>query len=95
MIYTGRLLLTIYIPDCHSLKVKRSILKSILSKTRNQFKISAAELEYMDVWQTALLGFSIIGNDAITIRKTLQAVETFIESNWFDIQIVESELDLL
>ena len=95
MIYTGRLLLTIYIPDCHSLKEKRSIVKSILSKTGNQFQISSAELDYLDVWQSALLGFSIIGNNAIAVKNVLQAVETYIESNWFDIQIMESEIDLL
>ena len=95
MITTGRLLLKLYIPDCHSLKQKRSIIKSILAKTGNHYQVSAAKLEYMDVWQTALLGFSAIGNDAVAIRNVLQAVETYIENNWFDIQIIESQIDLL
>ena len=95
MITTGRLLIKLYIPDCHSLKQKRSIVKSILAKTKNQYHVSAAEVDYMDVWQTALLGFSAIGNDAMAIRNVLQAIETYIENNWFDIQIMESQIDLL
>ena len=94
MITTGRLLIKLYIPECHSLKQKRSIVKSILAKSRNQFQVSAAEVDYLDVWQTSLLGFSTIGNDAVAIRNVLQSIETYIEKHWFDIQIMESQIDL-
>jgi uncharacterized protein len=94
MVITGRLLIQLYIPECHSLKEKRSIVKSILAKSRNQYHVSAAEVDYMDVWQTALLGFSAIGNDAVAVNNLLHAIESFIENNWFDIQITESHIDL-
>jgi len=43
-------LLTIYfhIPESHSLKEKRSVVKPILAKIQNEFKVSAAEIGYQD-----------------------------------------------
>ncbi|MBI9051728.1 MAG: DUF503 domain-containing protein [Anaerolineaceae bacterium] len=95
MIISGCLILKLYLPECHSLKQKRSILKSILLKTRNQYNVASAELDFQDVWQSALLGFSTIGSDAVIIRNALHAVEAYIESNWPDVQILDTQIDLL
>ena len=46
----------LYLPECHSLKEKRSVLKSFIVKIQKKFNISCAEIEYQDLWQSGLVG---------------------------------------
>ena len=48
--------LDLYLPECASLKQKRSVLKSITTRTRNKFNVSVSELGDNDRWQRAQLG---------------------------------------
>jgi uncharacterized protein YlxP (DUF503 family) len=94
MIICGRLLIKVYLPDCHSLKQKRSVIKSILAKTRHQFNLASAEVDFQDVWQSALLGFCTIGAEAVYINTILQKVIQYIEINWPDIQVLDIDIEL-
>jgi uncharacterized protein YlxP (DUF503 family) len=94
MVICGRLLIKLYLPNCHSLKEKRSVLKSILAKTQHQFNVSSAEVDFQDVWQSALLGFTTISNDAVMVTNTLHKIVQFIEDNWPDASLMEQQIDL-
>ena len=47
----GLLTLEIYIPDSHSLKDKRQILRSLKDRLRARFNVAVAELDHNDAWQ--------------------------------------------
>lgn len=94
MVICGRLLIKLYLPNCHSLKEKRSVLKSILAKTQHLFNVSAAEVDYQDVWQSALLGFTTISNDAVIVTQSFHKIVLFIEDNWPDASLTEPQIDL-
>ncbi len=84
--------LFLYTPQ--SLKEKRALLKSLLERMRQRFNISAAEIDYQDLWQRALLGVAIISNDAAHIDKILDSVTRFIEnfSDEVELTTVKKEL---
>ena len=46
----------IRIPDSHSLKDRRQVVRSLLAVTRERFHVSAAEVGGQDTWQRATLG---------------------------------------
>lgn len=61
--------ITLYLPWVHSLKEKRMEVKSILQKTQHHFHISAAEVDYQEVQQTAAIAFAIV---TCTVGKVAQ-----------------------
>ena len=53
----------IFIFNANSLKSKRSVVKSIIEKSKNRFNISIAEVGENDKWQKSIIAFSTISND--------------------------------
>ena len=76
---------TILLHGNRSLKGKRSVLKSIMSKVKNRFNISIAEVGANDVWQRAEIGFAAIGNDRAFMNSVIDKALCFIE----DLQLGE------
>jgi uncharacterized protein len=70
----GLLTLELYIPDAHSLKEKRQVLRSLKDKLRRQFNVAIAELDHQDVWQRSVLGIVTLSNEDRHVRETLQKV---------------------
>jgi uncharacterized protein len=67
----GLLTLEIHIPDAHSLKDKRQVLRSLKDRLRAHFNVAVAELEHQDVWQRALVGVVSLSNDEQHLRESL------------------------
>jgi uncharacterized protein len=95
MIATARLLIKLYLPTCHSLKQKRSYVQSILKKTHNQYNVATAEVDFQDVWQSALIGVSAIGCDTTILINLMHIIEEYIEDNWPDVEILDTTFELL
>ncbi|MEA2624941.1 MAG: uncharacterized protein QOD06_986 [Candidatus Binatota bacterium] len=75
----GVLRLTVYIPENHSLKGKRGVLRKIKAQVSNRFNVSIAECEDNDLWQRAVLGVSQVGNEQGHVDSSLRAVVEFID----------------
>ncbi len=71
----------ISIPNSFSLKDKRRVLKSIITRTRNRFNVSISEIEENDNWQRAVLGISSISNNAHYTNKVLNEVINYMEKD--------------
>jgi len=63
-----------------SLKEKRSHIKRIIAKLRNDFNVSVAELDYHDLWQRTKLGIVTISNEQVFSEKVIQGVLDVIDS---------------
>ena len=66
--------------ESQSLKQKRSTIKSIERRIRNDFNVSFAELDYHDLWQRTKLGIVTISNDKTQAEKVMQEVLKRIDS---------------
>ncbi len=71
----------LYVPNCHSLKDKRMIVKSLIQKSRNKFNVSIAEIEDQDYYQTIVLGAACVSNSRTQANSALDEVMRFIEDN--------------
>lgn len=70
----GLLTLELHIPDAHSLKEKRQVLRSLKDKLRRKFNVAIAELDHQDVWQRSLVGVVTLSNEDRHVQETLQKV---------------------
>ncbi len=78
-----------------SLKEKRRILKSILTRLPRQFNVATAEIDHHDIWQTAVIGIVTIGNDAAYLQGLLEKAVTWIETTRPDVPIDEYSIQFL
>jgi len=62
-----------------SLKEKRMVVRSLVEKTKNKFNVSVAEVDDQDIWQSVVLGFACVSNDARHADAMAQNVLRFIE----------------
>lgn len=91
----GSCLLELYLPAVDSLKEKRSIVKSLLAKAKQQFNVSIAEVEQQDSWQRAVLGMACVSTSGAHAHKQLETVVRWIEAQRPDLPLVAYEIELL
>lgn len=70
----GLLVLELHIPDAHSLKDKRQILRSLKDRLRKKFNVAVSELEYQEVWNRSIVGIVTLSNAAAHVKHSLQEV---------------------
>ncbi len=70
----GTLKLRLSMRDCHSLKEKRRLIKSLKDRLSNTFNIAVAETDLQDVWQSAELGIAAVGNETPFVDRMLAEV---------------------
>jgi uncharacterized protein YlxP (DUF503 family) len=79
-VVVGILKLKLAIPENHSLKGKRGVLKSIQARVSHQFNVSVTECGDQELWQSAVLGFAAAGTSQPVVEATLQKIIDFVES---------------
>jgi uncharacterized protein YlxP (DUF503 family) len=79
---------------CHSLKEKRTIIRSILSKTKNKFNVAISEIESMDIHNYIVLGFATVSNSSAHAQSTLQNLLNYIEENC-EAEVVDSYIEII
>jgi uncharacterized protein YlxP (DUF503 family) len=73
--------LQLIIEGSNSLKDKRQVIKSILDRVRDRFNVSAAEVDDLDSWRRATLGFACVSKDQVFVDQVLQKALALVESN--------------
>jgi len=75
----GVLKLSLVLPENHSLKGKRGVIKRIQARVADKFNISVGECGDQDHWQSAVLGFAVVGSSEPVVQATLQKVVDFVD----------------
>jgi hypothetical protein len=83
------------LPDCHSLKEKRQIVKSIIARVHNQFEVAIAEVQDHDRWQIATLGMSCVSNSSQRASAVLEHVRNYIEETRPDLIVSNIETEIM
>jgi len=81
--------------DSASLKDKRSVVRSVLQRTRNKFGVAAAEVGDQDDRTRATLAFAAISSDARVSHANAQKVIEFLERERLDCQVGEVSTEIL
>lgn len=86
--------ITFRLHDCHSLKEKRRIVKSIVNRMRNTFNASVAEVDANDFYHRAAIGFAMVGNDQRVINSKLDKLLNMAEDSGIA-EVIDSDLELI
>lgn len=86
--------ITFKLSDCHSLKGKRKIIKSVIARTQNNFNASVAEVDLNDIYQRAKIGFAMVGNDRRTINSKMDKLFEFID-NLQLAEIIDTDMEII
>ena len=54
------------------------VLRRVKDRVRNKFNVAIAEVEENDVWQRAVLGLALLGNDRRFVESALDEVVRFV-----------------
>ena len=90
----GILQVALLVRSAHSLKEKRSVVKSLKERLRQAFNISIAEVGSQDAWQSADLGVAMVGTDVKFVNQVLSQVMNHIEAER-DVEVVDSQMEIL
>jgi len=71
--------LTLFLPDSHSLKEKRMVLRRVKDRAQQKFNVAIAEVEENDVWQRAVIGLAVVGNEGRFVESQLDEVVRFVQ----------------
>ena len=91
----GVSLIQLYLPGSHSLKDKRSVVKSVTARIQHEFNVSCSEVDHQDVWQSAALGVAVVSNDAGHVQDVLGHVVAWIERNRPDVEVVDQSVEII
>ncbi len=83
------------LPGVTTLKEKRSILKSLLTRLHNQFNVSTAEIDYHDAVNASVIAFTLVTNDTRFANQTISTILNWIEAKYPDALIVNQEIEIL
>lgn len=82
------------IHDCHSLKSKRSVVKAIIGRLRQEFNASVAEVDSNDVYDRADIGFSMVGNDRRLINSKIDKLFNMAEDLGLA-EVVNTDMEII
>jgi uncharacterized protein YlxP (DUF503 family) len=83
--------LTLFLPEVHSLKEKRMVLRRVKDRAQNKFNLSIAEVGENDLWQRALLGMALVGSGRRFVEAALDEVIRFVREE-AEVTNVEREI---
>lgn len=92
--HIGVLHVRLHVPEAHSLKDKRRVVKSILERAKQRYGVSAAEVDEQDIHRIAVLGFAYVSGShhhaQEVVHKLLDVLRTHPAA-----RLIEHELEVL
>lgn len=79
--FVGTLQVTLHLEQTFSLKDKRRVVKSLMTKLQNDFNISIAEVDHLEEHRMAALGVAIVANDGRFTQQVLDRIVARLEGH--------------
>ena len=83
------------LPENASLKGKRHVVKSIVTRLRNNFNVSVAEIDDHDLWQLITLGICCVSNNRRYTNQVLSKAVSLVNNGRFDVEMMDYEMEIL
>lgn len=69
------------IQTAHSLKEKRAVLQRMVTRTKQKFNVSVAEIDHQDVWQRTKLALVAVASSKEAAERELMRAVHYLQSN--------------
>lgn len=78
----------------HSLKEKRAAVRKIKDKVKAKYDVKLAEVDGLDTWQRAVLGFAVVSNDGAYAQQEVERVIRYVEGLGVG-QVIDDQRDVI
>lgn len=85
----------LWLPGVDSLKEKRRVLKSMLTRLRQSGNYAAAEIDEQDRWQSATITIITVSATRAQVQRQLASAERWLLRNYPQINITHTMQELL
>jgi uncharacterized protein YlxP (DUF503 family) len=89
----GLLQVQLFLPTCHSLKAKRSIIKRCVNGLRKNYNVGISEIGDHDLWQSCWLGVVTLNSSDAYIERTFRDIVGELEKSG-EFQIAEYKTEI-
>jgi uncharacterized protein YlxP (DUF503 family) len=79
----------LFLPDCHTLKQKRAVVRPIVEGLRRRYRVASAEVGALEKWQRADIGVAVVAGTQAHVLDVLGEVERFVWS-FPQVQVLDS-----
>lgn len=76
----GLLQARLSLPQAHSLKDKRQVIRRLKDKARQRINVSVAEVDHQDFWQSATLAFATVAAERVVVDQRLSEIQELLRS---------------
>lgn len=83
------------LPENHSLKGKRQVIRSLVARLHNKFNVAAAEIDDHDSWQTVSLGISCVTTSESHAHQVMSSVVAFIRRERPDAELLDYMTEIM
>ncbi len=83
------------LPENHSLKEKRGVIKSLTARLHKKFNVAVAEVDAHDRWQMTCLGITCVTTSESHAHQMMASVVAFIQSERPDAEMVDYRTEVL
>ncbi len=83
------------LPENHSLKEKRGLIKSLTARLHNKFNVAVAEVGDHDLWQMTCLGITCVTTSESHAHQMMASVVAFIRSERPDAEMVDYRTEVV
>ena len=87
-LYIAFMSVELFIPFAHSLKEKRSVVRSLRDKLRARLNVSVSEYGYQEKWQRALIGVCMLNGNKHKLEADIARVGQLCEEI-SDVEIID------
>jgi uncharacterized protein YlxP (DUF503 family) len=68
------------IPNAQSLKEKRAVLQRVMTRLKQKFNVSVAEVDYQDMWQRTVIAIVVVSSSRTSSERELQKALSYLDS---------------
>lgn len=68
----------LHLPETHSLKAKRHVIRCLIDRVKAKFNASIAEVAQQDLWQRGTIGVAMVSNDKILLEQMGHKIENIL-----------------
>ncbi len=90
----GVLRIELRLPEVHSLKEKRGEVKWLINRVRTTYNVSVAEVAENDLWQKAVIGITLVGNEGGFVNSCLDQILNFVEDLGVG-EVIDQEMEII
>lgn len=83
------------LPENHSLKDKRRVVKSLAARIQAKFNVAVAEVDDQDRWQMVSLGITCVTTSESHAHQMLSNVVAFIRNERPDAEMVDYRTEMV